>query len=108
MKRDLNCAPYEALTFPIGPTTGIDLRLFAILAPNGGVTADIAVRSIKAGTAFFVIFPSSPPIWEPAQSPVPLKTPSFLILANSFFGVLDLLTVFLRAIIILVSLPDIS
>ena len=69
----------------------------AIDAPNGGVTALTAVSNISAGTAFLVTFPSSPPIWEPAQSPVPLKTPSLLILAKSFW-LLRLVVFFLRGI----------
>ena len=86
--------PYDADTLVSGPMTGIPETEFAMDAPNGGVTALTAVSSINAGTAFLVTFPSSPPICEPAQSPVPLNTPSRLILAINFW--LLRLAVFLR------------
>ena len=56
----------------------------ANVEPNGGVTALMAVSSIKAGTAFLIPLPIEPPTCEPAQSPVPLNTPSLLILAINF------------------------
>jgi len=64
---------------------GIVETLLAIAAPNGGVIAETTVNNINAGTAFFITLPAEPPICEPAQSPVPLNTPSRLILAISFW-----------------------
>ena len=77
-----------------GETIGIPLKELANVEPNGGVTALMAVKSMKAGTAFLIPLPIEPPTWEPAQSPVPLNTPSLLILAINFW--LRRLTVFFR------------
>ena len=64
---------------------GIVLRELAIADPNGGVIALTAVKSIKAGTIFLTTLPAEPPIWDPAQSPVPLNMPSLLTLAINFW-----------------------
>ena len=64
---------------------GIVRTLLAIAAPNGGVIALTAVNNINAGIAFFTTFPAEPPIWDPAQSPVPLNMPSRLTLAINFW-----------------------
>jgi len=77
---------------------GIVLSEFAMADPNGGVIALTAVSNINAGTIFFTTFPALPPIWDPAQSPVPLKIPSLLTLAINFW-LLRLTVFFLRTII---------
>jgi len=81
-----------------GETMGIVLRLLAIAAPNGGVTALITVNNINAGTIFLTTLPADPPICEPAQSPVPLNMPSRLTLAISFW-LLRLTVLFLLTMI---------
>jgi len=73
----------------------------ANVVPKGGVTALMAVKSIKAGTAFLIPLPIEPPTWDPAQSPVPLKMPSLLILAINL--PLRRLTVFFRLTTILIG-----
>jgi len=44
-----------------GETIGMPDREFAKVVPNGGVTALMAVKSIKAGTAFLIPLPIEPP-----------------------------------------------
>ena len=44
-----------------GETIGIPLKELANVEPNGGVTALMAVKSMKAGTAFLIPLPIDPP-----------------------------------------------
>lgn len=44
-----------------GETIGMPDREFANVEPNGGVTALMAVSSMKAGTAFLIPLPIEPP-----------------------------------------------
>ena len=90
-----------------GETIGIVLREFAIADPNGGVIALTAVSNMRAGTIFLTTLPAEPPIWDPAQSPVPLKMPSRLTLAINFW-LLRLVVFLLRRTIISLLKPDIS
>ena len=92
--------------FANGETIGIVESELAIADPNGGVIAETAVNSIKAGTIFLTTFPADPPIWEPAQSPVPLKMPSRFTLAINFCD--RRLTVFFLRTMVSSLKPDTS